>query len=162
VAEEIQAHELPFEIYSDRNPLMKQVAQLAEQVRENRQPAAPDNPFLKWQATVSDGIIAALDGYRDQRDASLEKLFLAIYSSPMLQAMVGTGSTDEVPRPRPGMAPERIAHIKKRISELKAGIAKGGAREAAIRALLYVGMGERAPTSVHSIRCARCGPRTRA
>ena len=31
--------------------------------------------------------------------------------------------------------------IKDRIAELKAGIAKGGAREAAIRALLYVGMG---------------------
>jgi hypothetical protein len=132
--------ELPFEIYSDRNPLMKQVAQLAEQVRENRRPAAPDNPLLKWQAMVSDGIIAALDGYRDRRDAGLEKLFLAIYSSPMLQAMVGTGATD-VPRPRPGMAPERIAFIKGRIAELKAGIAKGGAREAAIRALIYAGMG---------------------
>jgi pimeloyl-ACP methyl ester carboxylesterase len=133
--------ELPFEIFSDRNPMMKPVAELAEQVRENRQPAAPDNPLLKWQATVSDGIIAALDGYRDQRDAGLEKLFLAIYSSPVLQAMVGTGSPDATPRPRPGMDPERIAHIKKRISTLKAGVAQGGVREATIRALLYVGMG---------------------
>ena len=37
--------ELPFEIYSDRNPLMKQVAQLAEKVREQRQPAAPEHPW---------------------------------------------------------------------------------------------------------------------
>jgi hypothetical protein len=133
--------ELPFEIFSDRNPLMKQVAQLAEQVREQRQPAAPDNPLLKWQAMISDGIIAALDSYRDQRDANLEKLFLAIYSSPVLQAMVGLGATDEAPRPRPGMAPERIALIHDRIAELKAGVTKGGPREAAIRALLYVGMG---------------------
>jgi hypothetical protein len=96
--------ELPFEIYSDRNPLMKQVAQLAEKVREQRQPAAPDNPWLQWQAMVSDGIVAALDGYRDRRDSNLEKLFLAIYSSPVLQAMVGTGSTAE-PRPRPGHGP---------------------------------------------------------
>ena len=94
--------ELPFEVFSDRNPMMKPVARLAEQVREQRQPAAPDNPFVKWQAMVSDGIIAALDGYRDQRHSSMEKLFLAIYSSPMLQAMVGTGPTDEMPRPRPG------------------------------------------------------------
>ena len=90
---------------------------------------------------VSDGIIAALDGYRDQRDAGMEKLFLAIYSSPVLQAMVGTVSPDAVPRPRPGLDPERIALIQERIAELKAGIAKGGPREAAIRALLYVGMG---------------------
>jgi pimeloyl-ACP methyl ester carboxylesterase len=133
--------ELPFEIFSARNPMMKQVAQLAEQVRENRQPAAPDNPLLKWQAMVSDGIIAALDGYRDQRDAGLERLFLAIYSSPVLQAMVGTLSPDAIPRPRPGLDPHRIARIKERMSELKAGVARGGAREAAIRALLYVGMG---------------------
>ena len=37
--------ELPFEIFSERNPLMQQVAQLAEQVREQRQPASPDNPL---------------------------------------------------------------------------------------------------------------------
>ena len=37
--------ELPFELFSDRNPLMRQIAQLAEQVREQRQPTAPDNPL---------------------------------------------------------------------------------------------------------------------
>ncbi|HPE74174.1 MAG TPA: DUF3141 domain-containing protein, partial [Candidatus Competibacter sp.] len=54
--------ELPFELFSDRNPLMRQIAQLAEQVREQRQPTAPDNPLLHVQAMISDGIIAALDG----------------------------------------------------------------------------------------------------
>jgi hypothetical protein len=132
--------ELPFEIFSDRNPMMKPVAELAEQVRENRQPAAPDNPLLKWQATVSDGIIAALDGYRDQRDSLVEKTFLAIYSSPALQALVGLGASDEPVRKRPGLDREHVALIQKRIAELKAGIAEGGPREAAIRALLYVGM----------------------
>jgi len=111
---------------------------------------------------VSDGIVAALDGYRDQRDAALEKLFLAIYSSPMLQAMVGTVSPESVPRPRPGLDPERIARIRARISELKAGIAKGGAREAAIRALLYVGMGgagadERSFNTLRAMRSENAG-----
>jgi hypothetical protein len=133
--------ELPYEIFSDRNPWMKQVALLADQVRAQRQPADPDNPLVQWQAMLSDSIIAALDGYRDQRDSQLEKLFLAIYDSPMLQALMGTASTGE-PRPRPGMSPERIALIKSRIAELKAGITTGGAREAAIRSLIYVGMGE--------------------
>jgi len=149
--------ELPFEVFSDRNPMMKQVAELAEQVRSNRQPAAPDNPLLKWQEVVSDGIVAALDGYRDQRDAALEKLFLAIYGSPVLQAMVGTASPEAVLRPRPGLDPERVARIKERISELKARVAKGGAREAAIRALLYVGMGEAAADerSFNTLRAMR-------
>jgi hypothetical protein len=153
---------LPFEVFSDRNPLMQQVAQLAAQVREHRQPVSSDNPFLQWQAMVSDGIIAALDGYRDLRDGNMEKLFLAIYSSPVMQAMVGLGATDESPRPRPGMAPERVALIQERIGELKAHVAEGGAREAAIRALVYVGMAgpgvdERAFNTLRQIRAENDG-----
>ena len=132
--------ELPFEIFSERNPLMQQVAQLAEQVRQQRRPVAPDNPFLAWQAQMSDGIIAALDGYRDQRDSLMEKIFLAIYSSPALQAMVGLGASDEPVRQKPGLDTEHVARIQERIAELKASIAEGGPREAAIRALLYIGL----------------------
>src|SRR3954469_13467686 len=134
----VKRTELPFAIFSKRNPLMKQVTLMAEQAREHRQPAAPDNPWVAWQGMVSDGIVAALDGYRDQRDTALEKMFLSIYDSPVLQAMVGTVASDE-PRPRPGLAPERIALIQDRITQLKADIAVGGPREAAIRSLLYVG-----------------------
>ena len=132
--------ELPFELFSDRNPLMRQIAQLAEQVREQRQPTAPDNPLLHVQAMISDGIIAALDGYRDLRDRSMEQIFLGIYSSPVLQALVGLRPSDESPRRRPGVEPERIAFIQQRIAELKARIAEGGLREAAIRSLVYIGM----------------------
>ena len=70
--------ELPFELFSDRNPLMGQVAQLAAQAREHRQPVSPDNPLLQWQAMVSDGIVAALDGWRDLRDRSVEQFFLVL------------------------------------------------------------------------------------
>ena len=159
---QVSLAELPFEVFSDRNPLMQQVAQLAAQVREQRQPVSSDNPLLQWQAMISDGIIAALDGYRDLRDSNLEKMFLAIYSSPVLQAMVGLGATDEPPRPRPGMAPERVAMIQDRIAELKRHVAEGGAREAAIRALVYIGMAgpgvdERAFNTLREIRAENHG-----
>jgi len=132
------------------------------QVREKRQPVAPDNPLLQWQTMISDGIIAALDSYRDLRDSNLEKMFLAIYGSPVMQAMVGLAASDESPRPRPGMAPERVALIQQRIAELKAGVAVGGAREAAIRALVYVGMAgpgvdERTFNMLRQIRAAHDG-----
>ena len=132
--------ELPFEVFSTRNPLMQQVAQLAEQVRQQRQPVSPDNPLLQWQAKVSEGIVSALNNYRDMRDKSLEQIFLATYGSPLLQAMVGLKASDESPRKRPGGEPERLAFIQQRIAELKAGIADGGVREAAIRSLVYIGM----------------------
>ncbi|HOW63012.1 MAG TPA: DUF3141 domain-containing protein, partial [Candidatus Contendobacter sp.] len=132
--------ELPYELFSDRNPLMRQIAQLAEQVRQQRRPAAPDNPLFQVQAMISDGIIAALDGYRDLRDRSLEQIFLGIYSSPLLQALVGMRASDEPPRRHPGVEPERLAFIQQRIAELKARLAEGGLREAAIRGLVYIGL----------------------
>ena len=81
---------------------MQQVAQLAEQVREQRQPVSPDNPLLQWQAAMSERIIAALDGYRDLRDASIERIFLSVYGSPVLQAMLGLAAPDRAAAPRPG------------------------------------------------------------
>jgi len=154
--------ELSYEFFSDRNPLMQQVAQLAAQVREQRQPVPPDNPFLQWQAMVSEGIIAALDGWRDMRDRSVEQIFLAIYSSPVLQAMVGLGASGESPRAGPGVDPAHAAFIQQRIAELKARIAEGGAREAAIRALVYIGMAgpgvdERAFNELRQIRAENQG-----
>ncbi len=137
---QLNPSELPYELFSDRNPLMRQIAQLAEQVRQQRQPAAPDNPLLQAQAMISDGIIAALNGYRDLRDRSLEQIFLSIYSAPLLQALVGLHASDEPPRRRPGLEPERIEFIQRRIAELKARLAEGGLRAAAIRGLVYIGL----------------------
>jgi hypothetical protein len=106
---------------------------------------------------ISDGIIAALDNYRDLRDSSLEQIFLSIYSSPLLQALVGLRASNEIPRPRPGVEPERVAFIEQRIAELKARIADGGPREAAIRCLVYIGtagpgVDERAFNELRQIR----------
>lgn len=153
---------LPFELFSDRNPLMRQIAQLAEQVRQQRQPAAPDNPLLQVQARVSEGIIAALDGWRDWRDRSLEQIFLAIYSTPLLQALVGRRASDEPPRRRPGLEPEELAFIQQRLAELKARIAEGGLREAVIRSLVYIGLAgrgvdERAFNELRQIRAEHGG-----
>ncbi len=137
----LQPAELPLELLSDKNPFMGQVAQFADQVREQRVEHSPDNPFLQLQEMMSTLMISALDGWRDLRDHSLEQIFLAVYGNPMLQALVGLHATDASPRRRPGMEPEEIAYINARIAEIKARIGEGGEREAAIRALVYIGMG---------------------
>lgn len=136
----LDAEHLHFEFFSERNPLMQQLATLAEQVREQRQPVAADNPLLAVQAAVSNGIVAALDSWRVVRDSALEQMFLATYGSPLLQAMVGLNPTEESPRRRPGLEPERAAFIMQRIGEIKAGVASGGLPEATIRSLVYIGM----------------------
>jgi len=132
--------ELPFLLFSDRNPLMQQVASWAEQVRQSRQPVSPDNPLLAMQARFSDAVVEALERFGQMKDRSYEQMFLGIYSSPLLQAMLGLRATDEPPRRRPGIEPERLAFIHKRIAEIKARVAEGGALEAGIRGVLYIGM----------------------
>ena len=150
-------NELTYEMFSERNPLMQQIAQLAEQVRAARRPVSSDNPLMQWQAMVSDGIIAALDGWRDLRDRTMEQMFLSLYSSPLLQALVGLRASDEPPRRHPGMEPERLAFIQQRIAEIKARLAEGGLREAGIRSLVYIGLAgpgvdERAFNELRQIR----------
>jgi len=154
--------DLPIEMFSERNPLMRQVKQLAEQVRQQRKPVSAENPFLQWQEQVSAGIVAALDAYRDLRDRTMEQMFLATYGSPLLQAMVGLRAADEGPRRRPGMDPERKAFIEQRIAALKAGITEGGLPEAAIRSVVYIGMAgegadERAFNAMRLIRAEHGG-----
>ena len=154
--------ELPYQIFSDRNPLMQPLAQLAEQVRQQRKAVAPDNPLLGLQATMSDQIVAALDGWRQLHEQAVEQIFLAVYGSPLLQAAVGLGASDEPPRRRPGDDPERSAFVRQRIAEIRSRVAEGGLREAAIRALVYIGMGgagvdERAFNEVRQIRAENAG-----
>ena len=75
--------------FSDLNPWMLWVKSMAETVRANRRPVAPDNPFVKVERDVSDQIEEALDQYRDARDDMSERMFKAIYESPWLAAAVG-------------------------------------------------------------------------
>ena len=137
---EFNPAELPMLLFSERNPLMKQVAEWAEQVRQNRQPAAKDNPLVAMQAQFSDAMVQALEQFGRMKDRSYEQIFLGIYSSPLLQAMLGLRAGDEPPRRHPGTEPERLAFIQERIGEIKARIAEGGALEAGIRSLVYIGM----------------------
>ncbi|MGE0154844.1 MAG: DUF3141 domain-containing protein [Reyranellaceae bacterium] len=132
---------LPYEALSDRNPFMKQLGALAEQVRANRRAADPDNVFVGLQQQVSAQIEGALKNWGDARDRMVEQAFLAIYGSPALQAAVGLGASGEPPRPVPGRNPQTVALVEARIAELRAHIDRGTRREAAVRALLFAGRG---------------------
>jgi pimeloyl-ACP methyl ester carboxylesterase len=131
---------LQYELFSNMNPFMRPIAQLAEQVRAQRRPASPDNPFLALQEQVSQLIITALDAYRDLRDQTYEAIFHAIYGAPQVQALLGLKASDEPPHRWPGLEPEECVFIERRIAELKARIPEGGLREAGIRAMLYIGL----------------------
>ncbi|MDM9559592.1 DUF3141 domain-containing protein [Bordetella petrii] len=129
---------LPYELISDRNPWIAPVAQAAAQVRQHRQPAAPDNPFAVLERMVSNTIEASLDIWQELRDAAGEQLFMTVYGSPLVQDWAGLGAKTDAPRKHPGVSPEHRRFMEERAGELRALMDQGGVREAGMRMLLYV------------------------
>lgn len=151
---------LQYTLLSDRNPFMAPVTALADAVRANRAPAAPDNPFLAWQEMVSGQIVQALENYRETRDALCETAFQAIYDTPALQALAGLRSDAAEVRRRAGRGVEHQARVAGEIAALKGRIDQGGAREALVRAVLFVRMAdakadERGFAAVKRLRATR-------
>jgi hypothetical protein len=91
---------------------------------------------------ASQGIVNALDAWREFRDRGLERVFMGIYNQPLLQAMVGLRATDDSPRRQPGVEPERTAYVRAKLAERRARIGEGGLHEATIRGLIYIAMDE--------------------
>jgi Protein of unknown function (DUF3141) len=137
-----QAHplRLQYELLSDASPLAAPLAQMAQQVRDQRQPVQADNPFLAMERNASQQIVTTLDAWRDWHDRWSEWLFLSIYGTPMLQAAMGIDPAETEAMRRAGKSTLHRALVENRIAELKSHITTGGLRECLVRAMLYVGM----------------------
>ena len=131
----LHPNRLQYYLWSDKNPWMRPVARLAEQVREQRRPVPADNPFLEAERRGAESIERMLNGYRDARDKMFESAFNAVYGSAWTQALLGiTGG--EAPRGRDDVYEGLIGQ---KVAALRARLAEGGLREAAVRMLLYAG-----------------------
>src|SRR6266850_1142132 len=129
---------MQYEAFSSKNPLMTAVENAADKAREERKPAAEDNPFLAFQERMSKQIVSSLDQWRDSQEALSEAMFLAVYGSRALQSAVGV-DPKSTPSRRREMDPKHRELLQARIAELTSKMGSGGLREAGIRALLYVG-----------------------
>jgi pimeloyl-ACP methyl ester carboxylesterase len=135
---------LGYELLSDRNPVLRPLAEAADKVQEQRRPVSADNIFRQWEKFFSGWMKTSLEAFGTWRDMLTEQTFFAVYNQPWLQAMLGLQASDEPPRQHPGLDSEREAFIQGRIEALRARMDQGGPREAAIRALVYVRMPEKA------------------
>jgi pimeloyl-ACP methyl ester carboxylesterase len=131
---------LQYELFSDKNPAMAQVAGLARQVRENRKQVASDNPLITMQEQFSNQIVAGLEAWREASEKFSERTFLAVYGSPTLQAAVGVDPAGTQPLRRAPKNPLHRELLQKRIAELKSQISAGGLRAAVIRGIVYAGV----------------------
>ncbi len=161
-----QAHplRLQHEMLSDSNPFAAAIAGAAKVARENRRPASAENPFTAAQELASRQIVNGLDAWGKLRDDTLERIFLSIYGSPLLQAAAGVDPAYEMPlRKAPKSALHR-ALVEDRIADLKSRIREGGLIECAIRGLLYAGFArrgvdERGVQALRRIRLRETEPR---
>jgi hypothetical protein len=151
---QINPSDLPFALFSDRNPLMKQVAQLAEQVRQQRQPVAPTTRYCNGRQRSRKGLIGPRRLSRSARQ-ELEQIFLATYSSPLLASSGWPEASDEPPRKRPGFRSRNAspssssASVNSRHALPKAACARRQSAAWFISAWLV-----KALTNVPSINCA--------
>jgi hypothetical protein len=135
---EMHPSRLRFAAFSDRNPLMKGVAAMAEQARADRKPVPADNPFLAVEQATSSWISTWLEAVRISRDGLTEAFFVNCYGAPLLQALTGMTEGSGAHHVERDLAREAItARLR---AELEKLFEAGGLPEAAMRALLHVRM----------------------
>jgi hypothetical protein len=134
----LHPNRLRFRLFADDNPLMQPVRLTADWVRDNRRPAAPDNPLLMFERTLSGLIGDGLEAWGKARDIMQEALFFNIYGSPMVQAMVGLRADGASQRRGIERDLMREAIARQMAAQLERQIDEGGLIEAALRAAIYI------------------------
>ena len=136
---ELNSLRLSYSLLSDKNPMMRAVAPLAEVARAKRVAASADNPFITMQQQVSKSIVDGLNLFRDLRDDLVERTFHAVYGSPLVQLSCGISQNSGPPRPRPGVLPSILAAAEEEKGRLKKKMGEGTPLDAAARVLVYIG-----------------------
>ncbi|MFK8252327.1 DUF3141 domain-containing protein [Ancylobacter terrae] len=142
-ARELHPNRLRFALFSDENPLMRPVAALAENVRAARRPVGDDNPLMAMEKAAASWVTTWLEGVAKARDAMTEALFMSVYGSPVMQAMVGLGAPGQDAGRRIERDLLREASEARRRAELATRFEAGDLREALLRALIYIRLPER-------------------
>jgi hypothetical protein len=133
---------LQYELFSPENPFILALSPVVTAAQKSRQPVSQRNSLWQTQEWFGTLIEACLDGYRDIRDRSCERLFQSVYGSPILQALVGLKASQQALQRKPAEDAVRSAWVHQRMRELTDSISNGGAREAVVRALLYIRLPE--------------------
>lgn len=148
---------LPYETMSDKNPFVASLAPLATQVKNHRKQASKDNPFLQLERQISKSIESTMELWGEWRDNLIEQTFMAIYGAPLVQDISGLGAKEGAPREHPGVSPEHINFVKRKVAELRKLVDCGGLREASIRVMMYIaqaqgGIDERSFNLIRQLR----------
>ena len=129
-------------LLSDLNPAMWPIRAMADLVRKDRRPAAPENAFVTSEHAVSEQIERALEQYGEIRDRMQELTFKAIYNPPFVEALAGL----RAPHADAGKRRARDEHAEQlfeaKVEAIRTREEHGGFPEAVLRIMLAVAQAE--------------------
>lgn len=73
--------------FSDLNPWMGSIKQLAATIKAQRLPVTPDNPFLAGQHQISQAVSRGLNLFRDLRDWTIESCFYWVFDNYWIRVL---------------------------------------------------------------------------
>jgi len=142
-------------LISDANPFVAPLAQAADRVREQRRPMAEDNLFLQAERAMSEGIVDALDRYRDARDRMQEQIFYAIWTHPLTVALAGNlAPYAEANKPQASRRKDFEDQVALKLEAIKARCRAGGFEAGLIR-ILVAGVAALPGIDPRALRAAR-------
>lgn len=87
--EQVRLHPMRLQrsLVSSENPLLEKLPVIAQEARQARTPAGPENPFIRLERLGAETIERSLDFMRDVRDAGIELWFHSLYATPWMRAV---------------------------------------------------------------------------
>ena len=119
-------------IFSDENPLMKPVAEMARKATQESNKINPANPFLALEKFWAASVEQSLDMVRDLRDAAYEASFFGIYGSPLMKRIGEPQAFERVHRTT------KELRFLPEVQAILLGVDRGGFEEAVIRMLILM------------------------
>ena len=133
----------PFTFFSDKNPMLYGLAQMADVIQKQRQPIGKENIFWQGQEAFSDQVRVNLDALNKIKNETVESLFFSIYGQPLLQSLLGLHGAHSYTKPAPAHDIQLENEKKQKLTEILHEIEIGGLPEAMIRGILYVSHADR-------------------
>ncbi len=125
---------LRYTIFSDANPWMSGVRIGAELARKHRAPAPDSHPLRRFERRLVESLEDTIRQATEQRDLAIEKVFKAIWTHPLIQALAGEKATHADSRKPPATQRRALDQIRDlKLEAIAAREHEGGFADAVLR-----------------------------
>jgi len=125
---------LRYTLLSDANPWMAGIKPLADFVRDNRVEVDADHPIRQFERGQVESFQRLIEQATDQRDLAIERVFKAIWTHPLIQALAGESATHADARKPPASRRRALEQLRDlKLKTIAAREHKGDFADAVLR-----------------------------